>query len=224
MPRNARTVRDAGKEYIYALKYRWLTPLYDPILRLTLREQTFKKALVEQARIQPGQCVLDLGCGTGTLTLLIKSAHPHAHVVGFDGDPKILSLAEAKAARAGLAVDWKQGLAQELPYADSCFDRVLSSLMLHHLSSENKRAALREVLRVLRPGGELHVADWGRPQNALMRPASLLIALLDGYSRENVEGLLPELFRQAGLAEARQAAHYNTLFGTLALYSARKPV
>ncbi len=67
------------------------------------------------------------------------------------------------------------------------------------------------------------MADWGKPQNALMRPASLLIALLDGYSRENVAGLLPELFRQAGLAEARQAAHYNTLFGTLALYSARKP-
>ena len=202
------------KEYIYALKYKWLTPLYDPILRLTLREQTFKKALVEQARIQPGQRVLDLGCGTGTLTLLIKSAHPQARVEGFDGDPKILSLAEAKAARAGLELDWKQGLAQELPYADGCFDRVLSSLMLHHLSSENKRAALREVLRV---------ADWGRPQNALMRPAALLIALLDGYSRENVEGLLPELFRQAGLVEARQAAHYNTLFGTLALYSARKP-
>jgi len=216
-------VGKSRKEYIYALKYKWLTPLYDPVLRLTLREQTFKKALVEQARIQPGQRVLDLGCGTGTLTLLIKSAHPHARVVGFDGDPKILALAEAKAARAGLAVDWKQGLAQELPYADGCFDRVLTSLMLHHLSSENKRAALREVLRVLRPGGELHVADWGRPQNALMRPASLLIALLDGYSRENVAGLLLELFRQAGLVEARQAAHYNTLFGTLALYSARKP-
>ena len=54
MPRNARTVRDARKEYIYVLKYRWLTPLYDPILRLTLRERAFKKALVEQARIQPG--------------------------------------------------------------------------------------------------------------------------------------------------------------------------
>ncbi len=151
MPRNARTVRDVRKEYIYALKYRWLTPLYDPILRLTLRERAFKKALVEQARIQPGQRVLDLGCGTGTLTLLIKGAYPHAHVAGFDGDPKILSLAEAKAARAGLEIDWKHGLAQELPYADGYFDRVLSSLMLHHLSSETKRAALREVLRVLRP-------------------------------------------------------------------------
>ncbi len=109
MPRNARTVRDAGKEYIYALKYKWLTPLYDPILRLALREQTFKKALVEQARIQPGQRVLDLGCGTGTLTLLIKGVHPQARVEGMDGNPKILSLAQAKAARAGLEVDWKQG-------------------------------------------------------------------------------------------------------------------
>ena len=212
-------------EYIPALKYAWLSPLYDPLLRWTMRESTFKSRLVEQARIEKDHRVLDLGCGTATLTLLSKRDHPGANVIGLDGDSKVLAIARAKAAKAGLDVTLDHGMAFELPYPDDSFDRVFSSLLFHHLTREIKDRTLREVFRVLRPGGELHVADWGKPQNWLMRMAFLFVQMLDGFSTtvDNVSGLLPELFRAAGFEEVQETAQYATIVGTLSLYKARKP-
>jgi len=211
--------------YIPAFKYGWLTPLYDPLVRWTLRESTFKRQLLKQARIERGHRVLDLGCGTGTLTLLIKSHHPKAQVIGLDADPKVLEITRAKAARAGLDITLDHGMAFELPYSDNSFDRVVSSLLFHHLTRENKHRTLREVLRVLRSGGELHIADWGKAQNRLMRVAFLFVQMLDGFSgtADNVSGLLPELFRAAGFEKVQETARYMTIVGTLSLYRAQKP-
>jgi len=211
-------------EYIPALKYDWLTPLYDPLVRSTLRESTFKRRLVKQAGIDRGHRVLDLGCGTGTLTLLIKSHHPKANVFGLDADPRVLEVARAKAAKAGLSIRLDRGMAFELPYSHGSFDRVISSLMFHHLTRENKERTLREVFRVLRPRGELHVADWGKAQNWPMRVAFLLVQILDGFetTADNISGQLPELFRMAGFMEVEESARYMTIVGTLSLYRARK--
>lgn len=210
-------------EYIPALKYSWLTSLYNPLLRWTLRESNFKRHLVEQAQIEGSHRVLDLGCGTGTLTLMIKKAYPAGEVVGLDGDTKILEIARAKAKNAGLEVRLDYGMAFNLPYRDESFDRVLSSLLFHHLTRENKDRTLREVFRVLRPRGELHVADWGKPQNRLMRLAFLGVQLLDGFhtTADNIKGLLPELCALAGFKDVEETARYATLFGTLSLYRAR---
>ncbi|MBI4463665.1 MAG: methyltransferase domain-containing protein [Acidobacteria bacterium] len=212
------------QQYIPALRYHGLTPLYDSILRGTMRETLFKRRLIEQARIEKGHRILDLGCGTATLTLLVRQTCPKAEVVGLDPDAGILGIARAKAARAGLHIALHRAMAYALPYADDSFDRVLSSLVFHHLSTLDKRRALREVLRVLRPGGELHIADWGKPQNVLLRAAFLLIQFLDGFetTADNVRGLLPELIRAAGFHEVRVSACYFTPFGTLCLYQAQK--
>ncbi len=192
-------------EYIPALKYRLFTSLYDPLLYWVLRESKFKRCLVEQAGIESGHRVLDLGCGTGTLALMIKGTQLEAEVVGLDGDPKVLEIAKAKVARSGQEITMDYGMAYELPYPDDCFDRVLSSLLFHHLTRENKVRTLTEVNRVLRPGGELHVADWGKPQNRLMRIAFLSVQMLDGFktTADNVSGLLPELFSSAGFEVAQ---------------------
>ncbi len=215
----------ASHHYIPALKYDCLSSLYDPVIRLTLREATFKRHLVNQARIEPGQRVLDLGCGTATLTLLVKRLHPEAEVAGVDGDPKILKIARAKAAREGLSVKLDRAMAFALPYPAESFDRVLSSLVFHHLTRENKTRALSEVWRVLRPGGELHIADWGRPQNAALWLAFSLVRWFDSLetTEDNVKGRLPELMGAAGFVAVETTAHYATLFGTLSLYQARKP-
>jgi len=216
---------DPRGAYIPALKYSWLTALYDPLIRWTTRETTFKHRLVQQAGIAPGQRVLDLGCGTGTLTLLTKQTYPAVTVVGLDGDPAVLRIAQAKVAAAGLAVTLDQGLAVALPYPDRSFDRVLSSLVFHHLTRAQKRRALGEVFRVLRPGGELHIADWGPAHNGLLRLAFLGVQLLDGFTTttDNVRGRLPALIRQAGLSAVQERTRYPTLWGMLTLYSARKP-
>ena len=212
-------------DYISALSYRWLTRLYDPVVHWTTREMTFKRRLLLQAGITAGHSVLDLGCGTGTLALLVKSAHPAANVVGIDADPEVLEIARAKAALAGLEINLDRGLTYALPYPDSTFNRVLSSLVFHHLSRTDKERTLREVLRVLKPGGEFHLADWGFPQNRLMRWVFFLVQLLDGFTTtgDNVAGLLPILLKRSGLVAATQTASYNTLFGTIRLYMGRKP-
>lgn len=110
------TMTDAQSNYIPALRFAWLTSLYDPLIRWTMREAVFKPRLIDQAHIQPGHHVLDLGCGTATLTILIKERHPDAYVIGLDGDPRVLALAKTKLVDAGVTIPLDQGLAFALPY------------------------------------------------------------------------------------------------------------
>ena len=209
-------------KYIPALRLRWLTPLYDPLLKWVMREETFKRRLIEQAYIEPGQCVLDLGCGTGTLTVLIKTLHPEAEVTGVDGDTEVLDLAKAKAERADVNIKWDHGLAFELPYPDQSFDRVLTSLMLHHLTSDNKRRTFREVLRVLRPGGELHIVDFGKPHSPVVKPITQVIARLE-EATDNLNGALPAMLDESGFVQVEEAGYIVTLLGSLSFYCAVRP-
>lgn len=215
----------SSERYIPALGYRWLTGLYDPVVRLTTRESAFKSALVAQAGLRAGERVLDLACGTATLTLAAKRAQPTAELHGLDGDPEILKIAAGKARRAALEIQLRQGLADAMPYADAYFDRALSSLFFHHLTRATKQAALAELFRVLKPGGELHIADWGEARDPLMRVAFLGIQLLDGFTTtaDNVRGLLPQFMRDAGFADVEETQRFATMFGTMSLYRAKKP-
>lgn len=208
--------------FIPALRFDALTRIYDPLVRLTTRERAFKDALIEQARLADATAMLDLGCGTGTLALLAKSAAPHLAISGVDADPAVLEMAGRKAADAGHSIHFEQGLADALPYPDRSFDRVLSTLLFHHLSRPVKLRAAKEVARVLEPGGELHVADWGRPHDPLMRVAFLGIQALDGFetTSDNVRGDLPQILAEAGLERVQERRRLRTPLGTIALLSA----
>ncbi len=215
------TAHARPKDYVPAFGYDFLLPLYDPLQRWVLREETFKKRLISDAAIAEGHRVLDLGCGTGTLTLFIKQLHPRASVVGLDGDAKALARAERKARAAGVDIHFDEGLSYALPYADGSFERVLSSLMIHHLSHEQKLMTLREVRRVLVPGGSLHVVDIGPPASRLGR----LLAHVAHHGerrRDSVEGRLGEICREAGFVEAEEGGQHRTLLATLVFHRARK--
>jgi len=208
--------------YVPAFGFDALTRFYDPLLSLTLRERKLKTRLIEQARIAAGHDVLDVGCGTGTLVLLAKQLVPGARVTGLDGDPAVLAIARRKLARAGADVSLVEGLANESPvFAPASFDRVLTSLVLHHLTHEQRGSALAAMRRWLRPGGELHVLDFG-PQDALaMKAISRVVGWFDGAERlaDNWGGRLPELMRNAGFADADERGCALTPFGSVSFYA-----
>ena len=168
---------------------------------------------------------MDLGCGTGTLALLIQKTHVGIEVFGVDGDLKVLKIAQGKAVGSDSQLLLNTGLVFELPYPGGRFDRIFSTFLFHHLTQKAKQRTLLEALRILKPGGQLCVADWGKPANRLMRILFFLVQLLDGFSTttDNVKGRLPELIREAGFAEVREVHHFNTPFGTLCLTIAVKP-
>ena len=213
------------ERYLPALRFPGLTRFFDPLIRVAVPERRFKQRLVEQAAPEPGQRILDVGCGTGTLSMLVESAQPEAEVIGLDADPEILEQARGKAEAGAARVRFDQGFSTELPYEDDWFDLVLSTLFFHHLTGVDKRATAAEIARVLRPGGELHVADWGTPADPLMRVLFSGVRLFDGFerTRDNVSGALPRIFEHGGLEEAAETDRFRTAFGTLALYRARKP-
>lgn len=210
--------------YVPALGFHWLTPAYDVVIRLTTREKIFKSALIEQSNIEPGQEVLDLACGTGTLAILAKKRHPQANVTAIDGDPSILKIADRKAKQANVVIHFDHGLSFSLPYSNGRFDCVLSSLFFHHLSWSDKQRTAQELYRVLRPGGELHVADWGRATGLLMRGAFFAVQVLDGFknTQDNIDGKLIEIFQNAGFSHVSEERTFSTMFGTLSLYRAVK--
>jgi SAM-dependent methyltransferase len=211
--------------YVPALGYRWLTPAYDFTVRYLTRERTFKQGLIEQAAVTPGQSVLDLACGTGTLAIWIKQRYPDVDIRGLDGDAQILSIATEKARKAGTDVHFVHGLSVDLPFADRKFDRVVSSLFFHHLNSADKLSTAQELYRVIRPGGELHIADWGRAGNTLMRLAFIPVRILDGFdnTRDSVEGQLPRLLSAGGFIDVSESKRYSTPLGTVSLYRATRP-
>lgn len=212
-------------KYVPAIKFGRFLRLYDPLSRWTVREQAFKRRLIEEAHPGKRQRILDLGCGTGTLVLMVRSVCPEAEVVGLDGDIRILSIARAKALKSGVKILLHQGLAQALPHREDSFDHVFSTLVFHHLTRGQKIATLQEVIRVLSPGGEFHVADWGKPQNLLMQTAFRLVEWSDGKEQtsDNRAGLLPQFMVSAGFASVRETQQIMTFFGTLCLYHAQKP-
>jgi ubiquinone/menaquinone biosynthesis C-methylase UbiE len=171
---------------------------YDPVVSiLTLgRRARLRKMTIALARIQPGDRVLEVGCGTGDVAIAAcASAGPRGSVSGIDAAPEMIAVARAKAARAGVAVDFRVEPIEALTYPDATFDIVLSSLMMHHLPDDLKRQGLVEIARVLKPGGRLLVVDFKGPTGHAGRIAYGL--LLHGGLETGVE-VLPKLLRDAG--------------------------
>lgn len=211
-------------KYTPALSFDFLTPLYDPLINLTNWEKTFKRELRHQAGVQPGMRVLDLACGTGTLTVALKQEQAAAEIYGLDGDERILATARQKADTAGAEINFTKAYSTAMPYADEFFDRVVTSLFFHHVTREKKKKTLHEVLRVLKPNGQLHIADWDRPANFLMKLAQQPVIWLDGETtKDSFQGKLPEFARETGFADVTETAKFNTIGGTIRLHTARKP-
>jgi ubiquinone/menaquinone biosynthesis C-methylase UbiE len=208
------------KTYLPAAGRDLFLPLYDPLTKL-LGVERDRRALLEAAELRPGHRVLDLGCGTGTLVVATKAAHPKVDVTGIDPDPKALARARKKAARAGVSVRLDQGFADSLPYDDASFDRVLSSLMIHHLDPADKARAFAEIGRVLKPGGRFEMLDFGGAHD---HEGGFVQRLLHSHKQlvdNDEKGMLARM-SEAGLVDVRVVGRRGSLFGRLVQYQARR--
>jgi len=190
------------RDYLPPMGKRWLLPLYDPLTHL-FGVRNVHRRLVEQADLRPGQQVLEIGCGTGNLLLQAKATEPRATVVGLDPDPGALARARRKARRRRLEVRLDRGFADGLPYPDDSVDVVLSAFMLHHVPEDEKLPAVREVLRVLRPGGSLHLVDMGGHLHPTDGRAARRAQETERL-RSNFGDGVPQLLRRGGFGEVTE--------------------
>jgi SAM-dependent methyltransferase len=216
-------MEETQKPYLPAAGHDWMLPLYDPLVKL-LGGDVARRTLLEHALIRSGQRVLDIGCGTGTLIVLIKRLHPDVDVVGLDPDPEALGRARRKAQRASVPVQLDRGFSDALPYPDASVDRVFSSFMFHHLQPGEKEGMLREVRRVLKPGGIFSLLDFGGPESGESGFWARLIHSSHHLSENSAERILA-LMSQAGFADPKKVGEGTMFFGRVRInyYQASMP-
>ncbi len=200
-------------------RYDLMESLFDPLLfRGQLRE--LRQRTAGLARLQPGEKVLDVGCGTGTLAIETQQRVGAAgRVFGIDPGTQQIARARSKAARLNLPIDFRVGVIERLPFPDQSFDAVLNTIMMHHLPADLKRQGLGEIGRVLKPGGRLVIADFNPPAERQHRLAHLgaggsgiqeLAALVrdGGFSQVETEEMQPPRFSAfpgAGFVKANKS-------------------
>jgi ubiquinone/menaquinone biosynthesis C-methylase UbiE len=210
----------AQHDYIPAAGRDALLPGYDLLTRLLGMNRVYD-TLVAQAELGAGLRVLEIGCGTGNVTTRVKRAEPGVDVVGTDPDPLALARAERKT-RGMTGIRFERAYAQALPFADGEFDRVLSSMMLHHLDDDVKAGAAAEIHRVVRPGGTLHIVDIGGHTTAHDGLAARFM-MRSPHAAGNLGDAIPRLLTTAGFDCTEVGTRRNRLIGQLTFYRATRP-
>jgi len=211
------------RSFTPALGHASLTPLYDGAIALLTREQRWRKALLEQISPNPRDVIVDVGCGTGTLALMLKRAAPGATLIGLDPDPEVLARASKRANDAGLKIEFERGFARDVArFADRGVTKVVSSLVFHQVPMDEKRAAFGAMRAVLQHNGEAHIADYGLQRTPLMRLLFSQVQLLDGKNNTtpNADGILTRLMAEAGFAKVVETEVVPTPTGSMSLYRA----
>lgn len=175
---------------------------YDPITQYVLppNETWIRQGLTDRVRCRPRR-ILDLGCGTGSTTLLLKRAFPQAEVIGVDLSPYMLVVADDKAKAAGLSIQFRQANAEHTGFPDASFDLVTASLLFHETPSDVSRSILQECFRLLTMGGEVLILDGNQ---STLRWANWLTDIFEEpYIKEYAAGSVDAWMGEAGFGDVR---------------------
>ena len=200
-----------SSQNFHGIKRGYLNPTaavtYDPITQYVLppHETVVRQGLIDAVRVKPRR-IIDLGCGTGSTTLMLKQAFPEAEVVGLDLSPYMLVVADMKAQKAGLKIQWLHSKAESVPFPDASFDLVASSLLFHETPPAVSRAILRESFRLLKVGGQVAILDGN--QKTLRQTQWLTDLFEEPYVKSYAAGSLDAWAGAAGFAAVQTHEHW----------------
>lgn len=180
---------------------------YDGLVNIVTLGQARRLRIltVDQALLQPGESILDVGCGTGGVTIPAKlRVGKNGEVKGIDPAPEMIAIARRKAKRAEIEIDFRVGVIESLPFPDETFDVVTSSLMMHHLPEHLQIKGLAEIRRTLKPGGRILIADMMRPSTSSFKRFFTSLAFHHGHRVQSGLEALPKLMREAGFVDVEQ--------------------
>ena len=213
-PKNVNGPQTSGVTIHWASQY----DIFTSLMGLGVNRPN-SRMVIELAKVEPGDKVLDVGCGTGNLTLTAKkSAGVNGAVYGIDAAPEMIDVARKKAQQTGLDVTFEVGLIEKIPFPEATFDVVISRLVIHHLPDDLKRQGFAEILRVLKPGGHFLIADFNPPTNPVLN--HITSALVGPYMMQTNVRNIPPILATAGFVEITSGP---TRSAFLAFVSGKKP-
>jgi ubiquinone/menaquinone biosynthesis C-methylase UbiE len=217
---------ETDRDFVPALGKSGSLDRYDAAIALMTREKRWRSDLLKLVGPQPGDRIVDIGCGTGTLAIALKECEPECEVLAVDPDPAVLEIARSKARTAGADIHWFEAMGDELDgiaALQEC-DKIVSSLVFHQCPIEVKQAIAAQMHRLLRPGGQLFIADYGEQRSPLMRMLFRQIQWLDGveYTEPNARGCIPDTLAAAGFDAVEEAKVIATPTGSISIYRAQR--
>lgn len=217
---------DTDRDFVPALGKRGSLERYDAAIALMTREKRWRGDLLTLVDPRPGNRIVDIGCGTGTLAIALKATEPESEIFAVDPDPAVLEIARTKAGTVGADIKWFEAMGDALDgiaALQGC-DKIVSSLVFHQCPIEVKQDIAAQMRRLLRPGGQLFVADYGEQRSPLMRMLFRQIQWLDGfeYTEPNARGCMPELLAAAGFDAVDEVRIISTPTGSISIYRAQR--
>ena len=202
-----------AKNYIPALNYDFLTPFYDLFAEVLGYGKKQRNKVIDLLGLKPDEKLLDVGCGTGKLLLLAKKRFPEIEMAGVDIDKKVLDIARKKFAEENLTIKFVETGAQKLPFPNSHFTVVVSTLIFHHLPTKIKKSAIREIYRVLKKNGRFLLADFGKKQGFILPLLNFVTKIFKLPEHEtlqdNLNGLNTVFMTDAGFYIKEIAPRYR---------------
>lgn len=214
------------KEFTPALGYSALTPIYDLAIAALTREKTWRTELLERIRPSQDDRILDVGCGTGSLAIGMKTINAQCEIHGIDPDAAVLARARKKAKAANVDITFHNGFLNPNMLAQlGRFSKIVSSLVFHQTALDSKRDILDSMRKLLLPGGKLYVADYGLQRTPLMRTLfRYTVQAIDGVTdtQHNADGCMPELIATSGFSSTAEARVIPTPTGSISIYTAMR--